>query len=48
MPHRYHLCHGQDADYIVWESLCLEGGPETFGRWIEHTRFMIPGTQLED
>lgn len=39
--HRYHLCHGQDADYIVLESLTPSG-------WIEHTRWMIPGTQLED
>lgn len=43
--HRYHVCYGQDADYIVWESLVVDRNGV---RWIEHTRWMIPNTQLED
>jgi hypothetical protein len=42
MLHRHHLIHGEDADYIVLESF------QRFFGWIEHTRWMIPGTQLED
>lgn len=43
MTHRYHICHGKDADYIVYESWT------TLGHfWIEHTRWLIPGTQIED
>jgi len=47
MEHRYHYVLGQDADYIVWESL----EPAIAGdgwHWVEHTRWLIPGTQLED
>jgi len=47
MMHRYHVCHGKDADYIVLES--LEPAYTSNGwHWHEHTRWMIPGTQIED
>lgn len=39
--HRHSFCFGKDADYIVFESFTLSG-------WSEHTRWMIPGTWLED
>lgn len=41
MTHRYLYEMYQDGDYIVFGS--IEGY-----RWIEHTRWLIPGTQLED
>jgi hypothetical protein len=47
--HRYHVCHGSDADYIVFESRVPAYTSEGWGtRWLEHTRWMIPGTQIED
>lgn len=49
MDHRYHICHGVDADYIVLES--FDCGSHWLGdsvNWIEHTRWMIPGSHIED
>lgn len=50
-PHRHHFCIGADADYIVLESLtpiqAFDGYVVGY-QWTEHTRWMIPGTQLED
>lgn len=41
MHHAYHNVWDMDGDYIVFASWNGE-------RWIEHTRWMIPGTQIED
>jgi hypothetical protein len=35
-----------DGDYIVLESLAWNGTRGSY--WIEHTRWLIPGSQLED
>lgn len=39
--HRYHIRYASDADYIVLESCISEG-------WTEHSRWMIPGTWIEE
>jgi hypothetical protein len=47
--HRYHICYGQDGDYIVLESRWWGGThdmPEPV--WVEHTRWLIPSTQIEE
>lgn len=41
-PHVYSLVWGRDGDYVIWESF-----DERTGVWTEHTRWLIPGTQLE-
>lgn len=52
MTHRYHILQEpNDADYIVWESLLPASWWEPAAgesMWIEHTRWMIPGSQMED
>lgn len=39
--HHTHFCFGKDADYIVYESFTASG-------WTELSRWMVPGTWLED
>jgi hypothetical protein len=39
--HRYLFVIDEDGDYLT---LCSWGGDD----WIEHTRWLIPGTQIED
>lgn len=41
MFHRYQIVYENDADYIVWESL-------QNGEWIEHSRWMVPGSSMEN
>lgn len=41
MHHQYSLLFARDGDYVIWESLVN-------GEWVEHTRWMIPGSQLDD
>lgn len=40
--HRYSWLFAADGDYIIWEEQ-MRGG-----YWTEHTRWLIPGSQLED
>lgn len=43
--HRYTIIHAPDGDYIVLQSI----EPSFVGdgyHWVEHTRWLIPGTQL--
>jgi hypothetical protein len=42
MKHLYLAHFDDDGDYIVFVSLTPHG------EWIEHMRWMIPGTQIED
>jgi hypothetical protein len=38
--HSAQVCFGNDGDYIVYCSWdCFEG-------WVEHTRWLIPGTEF--
>jgi hypothetical protein len=37
--HRYSTWFADDGDYILWESF-------EDGLWCEHTRWLIPGSQL--
>ncbi len=40
--HRYqYLLFEEDADYVVFESLSPDG------EYIEHTRWLVPGTWIE-
>lgn len=39
--HRYSIWFGPDGDYVVFESF-------EDGYWCEHTRLLIPGSQIED
>lgn len=41
MPHFCMIDHAEDADYIVFASR------DAHGEIIEHTRWMVPGSQLE-
>jgi hypothetical protein len=41
MHHRYQTAWALEGDYIVYISWDGE-------RWTEHTRWLIPGSQLED
>lgn len=43
--HKHFIVLGQDGDYVVWASLRQTGEGLD---WVEHTRWLIPGTQLED
>ena len=43
MPHFYHLTWDMDGDYVILESF-----NEANGVWTEHTRWLIPGTQIEE
>lgn len=40
MPHRTDIWFGLDADYVVYTSF-------VDGRWREHMRWMIPGSQVD-
>lgn len=42
MSYSYGYHFAADGDYIVYGHYCGEDG------WVEHTRWLIPGTQLED
>ena len=46
MNYRYEYVLADDGDYIVWESFCWNGMQGGF--WKEHTRWLIPNTQIED
>jgi len=49
--HYYEILFGHDADYIVFGSYQFVSHPGDDWsdiKWVEHTRWMIPGTQLED
>ena len=44
--HRYPFVWEMDGDYIVWRQWCWNGIQGGF--WKEHTRWLIPNTQIED
>lgn len=47
--HRYQFILAGDGDYIVWEKLnpITEDGYIIAYGWTEHTRWLIPGTELD-
>lgn len=47
VPHKHFLVWETDGDYIVFASQCL-CTTDWESLWIEHTRWLIPGTQRED
>lgn len=49
MNHRHSIVLGKAGDYIILESQewrYIKGRSRL--EWVEHTRWLIPGTQLED
>lgn len=46
MYHRYHIHHAPDGDYVVLMS--WTDRTDIDGDWTEHTRWLIPGTQIEE
>jgi hypothetical protein len=48
-PHRYSIRHEPDGDYVCWEQLWWSFNGETKDPvWFVCTRWLIPGTELED
>jgi hypothetical protein len=42
MPHRYVYCYFGDGAYVVFESHAGDG------HWVEHTRWLVPGSTWDE